>query len=172
VLGAGFFTTQKSQAVVQGGVQQASSSMEILGTVYGLDMSQIITGVGGAQINYLNFTIGLAPGGTPIDMTKVSMVFYNQTVRVPLNQSSPLAYTSSPTAGNWSITQTANLITGSSPTYLQSGEQFSIVVHLPDSTGSIAPNDVFNLEIRPAIGPSLTISRTAPAAFNGVNALY
>ena len=35
VLGAGFFTTQKSQEVVHTGVQQASSTLEIVGNVYG-----------------------------------------------------------------------------------------------------------------------------------------
>ena len=79
VLGAGFFTTQKSQQVVHQGVQQASSSLEILGNVYGLD-----TTGDGAQIDMINFTIGLAPGGMPVDMTKVSMVISNQTNRTEL----------------------------------------------------------------------------------------
>ena len=35
VLGAGFFTTQKAQEVVYTSVDQASSSVEILGQVYG-----------------------------------------------------------------------------------------------------------------------------------------
>jgi len=173
VLGAGFFTTQKSQAVIQGGVQQASSSMQILGNVYGLDMSQLTPpGTGGVQINYLNFTIGLAPGGMPIDFTKVTMVFYNQTVRYQLNQTVPNLYDIEPPSGNWTIYSVTNLISGSSPTYLQDSEQFNIVVHLPDSSDSIARNDQFTLSISPAIGPSLTIARTAPASFNGVNPLY
>ncbi|MHC1630638.1 MAG: archaellin/type IV pilin N-terminal domain-containing protein, partial [Methanoculleaceae archaeon] len=36
VLGAGFFTTQKSQETVHTGVQQASSSVELMGNVYAL----------------------------------------------------------------------------------------------------------------------------------------
>jgi len=177
VLGAGFFTTQKTQAVIQGGVQQASSSMQILGNIYGLDMTQLHTpGTGGTQIDYLNFTIGLAPGAMPIDFTKVSMVIYNHTTRNQINQTVPnLAFTEPPPgsgSSNWTIASISNWIPGSSPTYLQGTEQFNIVVHLSDSIASIAPNDQFTLEIRPAIGPSLVITRTAPASFYGVNALY
>ncbi|MFA7695154.1 MAG: archaellin/type IV pilin N-terminal domain-containing protein, partial [Methanoregula sp.] len=35
VLGAGFFTTQKAQETVHTSVQQASSTLEIVGNVYG-----------------------------------------------------------------------------------------------------------------------------------------
>ena len=113
VLGAGFFTTQKSQQAVYQGVQQASSSIEILGNVYGLDMTQLLApGTGGVQIDYLNFTIGLAPGGMPIDMTKVTMVISNQSTRTQLNQSIPFNLNSAPGAGNWSIAKVTNGVAG------------------------------------------------------------
>jgi flagellin FlaB len=170
VLGAGFFTTQKSQQVVHQGVQQASSSIEILGNVYGLDMTGVIApGTGGKQIDYLNFTIGLAPGGMPIDMTKVTMVYSNQSTRQDLSQSTPFNTNSAPAAGTWSIAKVTN---GNTNSYLESGEQFDIVVHLTESTGSIAPRDQFTVEVKPIIGASLSITRTAPGGFNAVNPLY
>jgi archaellin len=55
---------------------------------------------------------------------------------------------------------------------LETGEQSDIVVHLTESTGSIAPRDQFTLEVKPIIGPSLSIARTAPGGINTVNALY
>ncbi|MGA2934877.1 MAG: archaellin/type IV pilin N-terminal domain-containing protein [Methanomicrobiales archaeon] len=164
VLGAGFFTTQKSQEVVHQGVQQASSSIEILGNVYGLDLVG-----GGTQINYVNFTIGLAPGGMAIDMTKVSMVYSNQSVRQELLEATPFNTNTNPGVGTWSIAKVTN---GNSNSYLETGEQFDIVVHLTESTGSIAPRDQFTLEVKPIIGPSLSIARTAPGGINTVNALY
>jgi len=170
VLGAGFFTTQKSQQVVHQGVQQASSSMEILGNVYGLDMTGT-TGTAG-MIDYLNFTLGLAPGGMPVDMTKVTMVFFNQSLRAQLNQDPNFYGCTNPGAGNWCIAGVTNLINGSSPTYLQANEQFDIRVHLVESTASIAPNDQFTLTVQPILGPSLSISRTAPGGLNQVQALY
>ncbi|HXW98313.1 MAG TPA: archaellin/type IV pilin N-terminal domain-containing protein [Methanomicrobiales archaeon] len=170
VLGAGFFTTQKSQQVVHQGVQQASSSIEILGNVYGLDM----TGTG-AEINMVNFTVGLAPGGMPIDMTKVTMVISNQTNRTQLSAESPLypcLLTAPPTpapTNSWCIAKITN---GNTNTYLESGEQFDIVVTLQDGFSAIAPRDQFTLEVKPIIGPALSIARTAPTAISTVNAIY
>jgi flagellin FlaB len=170
VLGAGFFTTQKSQEVVHQGVQQASSSIEILGNVYGLDLTGDAASAGaGNQIDYLNFTIGLAPGGMPIDMTKVTMVYSNQTTRVELNEATPFNTNSAPPSGNWSIAKITN---GNTNSYLEAGEQFDVVVHLVENTGSIAPRDQFTLEVKPIIGPSLSITRTAPGGINLVNSLY
>ena len=170
VLGAGFFTTQKSQQVVHQGVQQASSSIEILGNVYGLDMTQVLApNTGGKQIDYVNYTIGLAPGGMAIDMTKVTMVFSNQSTRQDLSQSTPFNTNSGPAPGTWSIAKVTN---GNTNSYLESGEQFDIVVHLTESTGSIAARDQFTLEVKPIIGAALSISRTAPGGINAVNPLY
>ena len=58
VLGAGFFTTQKSQEVVYTSVEMASSNMEVIGDVYGLAASTT-TGV-----DTIRFTVGLSAGGS------------------------------------------------------------------------------------------------------------
>ena len=47
-----------------------------------------------------------------------------------------------------------------------------IVVHLSESTGSIAARDQFTLEIKPIIGPALSLTRTAPGGIDPVNRLY
>ena len=170
VLGAGFFSTQKAQESVHTGVQQASSSFEILGNVYGVDTTTAVSPH--SQINYLNFTLGLAPGGMPIDMSKITMVFANQSVRADIGR--PLAPAvllpnQNPGANNWSIVRDIN---GNGNTLLESGEQMDIVVHLTESENSIASRDSFNLEIRPIVGPALSISRTAPGGIDQVNTLY
>ncbi|MDD1666187.1 MAG: flagellin [Methanomicrobiales archaeon] len=167
VLGAGFFSTQKSQEAVHTGVQQASSSFEILGDVYGVDTTSNVAPH--VQINFLNFTIGLSPGGMPIDMSKLTMVYANQSIRNDLNQSSPLLPNPNPGANNWSI---ARVINGNGNSLLEGGEQMDIVVHLRESTGSIAARDAFTLEIKPIIGPALSITRTAPGGIDQVNKLY
>jgi flagellin FlaB len=64
LLGAGFFATQKSQEVVHTGVKQATSSMEIVGTVVAKgDTSN-------GKISSVTFTLQLAAGGQPIDLSK------------------------------------------------------------------------------------------------------
>jgi flagellin FlaB len=164
VLGAGFFSTQKAQEAVHTGVQQASSSFEVLGDVYGVD-----TTGGGVQINYLNFTLGLAPGGMPIDMSKLTMVYANQSVRNDIGQASPLLPNPNPAINNWSVARDIN---GNGNALLEGGEQMDIVVHLSESTGSIAARDQFTLEIKPIIGPALSLTRTAPGGIDPVNKLY
>jgi flagellin FlaB len=166
VLGAGFFSTQKAQESVHTGVQQASSSFEILGDVYGVDPDEDKT-----QITYLNFTLGLAPGGMPIDLNKTTMVFSNQSVRNDILIGATLLNNPNPGVNQWAIARVVNP-NGQANSLLESGEQVDIVVHLAESTGSIAPRDSFTLEIKPIVGPALSIARTAPGGIDQVNKLY
>jgi len=164
VLGAGFFATQTAQTTVHTGVQQASSSFEILGDVYGVAIPSTL-----GQINYLNFTLGLAPGGMPIDMTKLTMVWSNQSTRNDITMAATLMPNDNPGVNQWSIARDVN---GNGNTQLESGEQMDIRVHLGQNTGDIASRDVFTLEIKPIVGPSLSITRTAPGGIDPVNKLY
>jgi flagellin FlaB len=157
VLGAGFFTTQKSQEVVHTGVQQASSTLEIVGNVYG-------TGVAGSSIDTVNFSVALAPGGTPVDFDKVVMTYSNSSSLETLARS---AKGSEPAAGGWSIAAVQNQVTNDD--VLEKGEQFDIMAK---PTNAITKNDQFSIEIKPAIGAALSITRTAPASILKVNVIY
>jgi flagellin FlaB len=176
VLGAGFFSTQKAQEAVHTGVQQASSSFEILGDIYGLNLTPTMGGAGGAM-NWLNFTLGLAPGGMPIDMTKLTMVMANQSVRQDLTKApgtNPLrpGFEENPLANEWGIWKDVN---GNGNMLLESGEQMEIRVHLKEAQPFmcvITARDVFTLEIKPIVGPALSIVRTAPGGIDPVNKLY
>jgi len=157
VLGAGFFTTQKSQEVVHTGVQQASSTIEISGNVYG-------TGTAGSSIDTLNFSTYLAPGGTPVDFDKVVLTYSNATNLETLARGAKGA---TPNAGQWTIAAVHNEVTHDN--VLEKGEQFDIMAK---PTGSIQKNDQFSIEIKPSIGAALSITRTAPASILPVNVLY
>jgi flagellin FlaB len=157
VLGAGFFTTQKSQEVVHTGVQQASSTLEIVGNVYG-------TGVASSYIDVINFSTALAPGGTPVDFDKVVMTYSNSSTLETLSRGSK---GSAPGAGQWTIAAVQNQVTDDD--VLEKGEQFDIMAQ---PTNHILKNDQFQLEIKPAIGAALSISRTAPASILKVNTIY
>jgi archaeal flagellin FlaB len=154
VLGAGFFTTQKSQEVVHTGVQQASSTLEIAGNVYG-------TGAVG-MVKYINFTISLAPGGTPVDVSKMIVTFSNETYTETMDKSP----TYSVSSGKFAV----NAIRGGNwDDLLEKGEQMDIGV-MPK--GGLYKNDQFTLEVKPIIGAALDIKRTAPASIQPVNILY
>nr|WP_319374985.1 flagellin [uncultured Methanoregula sp.] len=157
VLGAGFFTTQKSQEVVHTGVQQASSTLEIVGNVYG-------TGTTGSYINMINFSAALAPGGTPVDFDKVVLTYSNAS---SLETLSRVGKGTAPNAGQWSIAKVQNEVTNDD--VLEKGEQFDIMAQ---PTNHIVKNDQFQIEIKPAIGAALSVVRTAPASILAVNTLY
>jgi len=160
VLGAGFFTTQKSQEVVHTGVQQASSTLEIVGNVYG-------TGTAGTSIDTINFSCALAPGGTPVDFDKVVITYSNASSLATLAHVGIGSHGTSPSAGQWSIASVQNEVTNDD--VLEKGEQFEIMAKPPQA---ILKNDQFSLEIKPAIGAALSISRTAPASIQAVNIIY
>nr|WP_319375875.1 archaellin/type IV pilin N-terminal domain-containing protein [uncultured Methanoregula sp.] len=158
VLGAGFFTTQKSQEVVHTGVQQASSTLEIVGNVYG-------TGTAGTSIDKINFSAALAPGGTPVDFEKVVITYSNASQLETLSRTASKG--TAVTAGQWGVVTVQNQVTNDM--VLEKGEQFDITA-MP--TNALVKNDQFQLEVKPAIGAALSISRTAPASILTVNTLY
>ena len=159
VLGAGFFTTQKSQEVVHTGVQQASSTLEIVGNVYGTSAAS------GGPINAVNFSIALAPGGTSVDMSKAVLVYSNSTQLETLT--APTATGTIAAAGAWSVPAVQNEVTADM--VLEKGEVFNIMA---SPTAGVYANDVFNIEINPSIGAALSIHRTAPASPQKVNILF
>jgi len=158
ILGAGFFTTQKSQEVIHTGVEQASSTLQVSGNVYG-------TGTPGVSIDTINFTVGLAAGGSAIDFDKVSITYSNSSSLETLQHITPTGTTIS--GGQWVIGAVQNQMTADD--VLEKGEQFEISAK---PTHPILKDNQFSLEIKPAVGSSFSISRTVPASIQGVNVLY
>ena len=153
VLGAGFFTTQKSQETVYKGVEQATSNIQMIGQVYGQG--------DGSGITKINFSIGLAPGSPSIDLEKLTIVVSNETT-APV-----IFYQSATTSG-------PKFCTYSSGAAVQTmSAQDQVLVGL-DTTGYFkAPkNTKINFELRPAVGASLPFTRQIPATIQSVNVLY
>jgi flagellin FlaB len=169
VRGAGFFTTQKSQEVVHTGVAQASSNMMIIGDVYGDATNTYNDAI--PNIESITFTVGLAAGGSPVDLNKTLIMYQNKTILQKIDYGSTLVTPGgSPGPYQWMIIKQDG---GNANALLELGEQFTIKVELGGtmSTGLIA-YDQFNLEIKPDIGAALGIKRTAPAGIDPMNLLY
>ena len=160
VIGAGFFTTQKSQEVIHSGLQQASSSLMLTGSVYGV-------GTPGSTIDMINFSITVGSGGTPIDMEKV-VITYSDKNHLETLAPVPGYYSSSTPPGTWAITDRQNE-RGDSDNVLEKGELFSISVH--PSTG-IAKDTDFSIEVAATGGAPMQILRTAPPVIHAVNQFY
>ena len=164
VLGAGFFTTQKSQEVIYTSVDQASSSVEILGDVYGINET-----ADPAYIDYVRFTVGLTAGGSPVDFSQTTITYADATNISKLERNNSVVAAGTPAAGMWGVVMAKNADAGTTDLLLENQEQFVIVANPIDT---ISANQKFTLDLRPAVGTSYTITRSAPARIQNVNTLY
>ena len=179
VLGAGFFTTQKAQQVIYTSVDQASSSVEIMGDVYGINKTD-----NPAAYKYIRFTVGLTSGGSPVDFSQTSMAYssdkYNSVEYLEnRNVADDVDPATTPgaavdtivdalEAGQW-VVALINNGGNSKDLLLENQEQF--VIYAYPHHGLVA-NEKFNLEISPAVGTSYVVARKAPARLEKVDALY
>jgi len=163
VLGAGFFTTQKSQEVVHSGVTQAASNIVVKGEVYG------IKNASGNFVDFLRFDVGLAAGGLPVDMAKATMILSTsegvQTLTKGDLDSMPAAG-----SGMWAITETSP--SSENDEILKAEEAMTIYVAPNISVTNLTPRVQFNLEVKPEIGASLGVQRTVPPSLTNVTLLY
>jgi flagellin FlaB len=156
MLGAGFFTTQKSQEVVHTGVTQASSSVELSG--------DLIARGSVADNNITNVTafLQLTSGGSVVDMNKTLIVYSSP-------QKSPVDLLNGTTAGaaNFQIVRRYN---NNTDFLIDRGEKFEVLVDI-SSLDDVGPNEDFQIEIKPPMGATYTIHRKAPPAIAAIMTL-
>lgn len=177
MLGAGFYTTQKSQEVVHTGVTQASSSIAPSGDV-------IVRGDSdGGNASQITFYITNTAGGTSVDLDKTILTYTDNddyVTREYLNDAGnkgPVA--TIPADTGWSTSKGwvyQAVIATNNDNLLEKGEKYKVVIDLTQlittSTGSQtlpAVNEVFKIDLKPPEGAVLTISRSLPAALTTDN---
>ncbi|MBR6447382.1 MAG: flagellin, partial [Methanomicrobium sp.] len=143
VLGAGFFTTQKAQEVVYSSVDMASSSMEVLGNVYG--NGTVDADPTDSRIDGIQFVVGLTAGGASVDLANTNIVFSGPQGLKDLKRNDKIKATATnvidtidnarDTEFMWSIIDIANGDTGS---LLDNQKQVTIYAQLDDD--AIHPN--------------------------------
>ena len=158
VLGVGFFTIQKSQEGVHSGLTQAASNIFVKGDVYGFAEAN-------TAIKYVQFDVGLAAGGMPVDMEKTVMIYSSETqAPYALTKGIDLA---DPTSKQWTIKERS---TGSTTDdVLATGEAFTIKV-MPDPM--IQKREKFQIEIKPEAGVAFAVARTVPPSLTPITLLY
>ncbi|MBQ3719098.1 MAG: flagellin [Methanomicrobium sp.] len=166
VLGAGFFTTQKAQEVVYTSVDQASSSVEILGQVYGFGNG---TDPHYTDVGQIQFKVGLTAGGSPVDFSKTTLTFSTEkdVYRLDLDNETKTPR-SNITAGRWGVIEIFN--SDANDLLLENQEQFVILAQTAAGK-NLTANQNFNLEIRPSVGASYAISRKITPSISAVNVL-
>ena len=146
MLGAGFFATGEAQRVVDTGVAQASSAVELSGPV--------IVNASAGNVTDIRFFLQLSAGGAPVDMQKV--VFTVATTK----QIQTYNYTQ--VNSTWykdGINRT------DMNELLEKFETVEIRIPEDNTTSSlpeIGPNDRFTVEVKPDVGARLPINRIAP----------
>jgi len=158
VLGAGFFTTQKSQETVYKGVEQATSNLQMVGQVYG------IASATSTQIDIIQFNVGLAPGAPSIDLSKL-LIVVSQPGTITVNQ---LIYSSTVYTAT-SFTSTDPAASNAELPTLSGQKQATIKFKL---SPVLTKNNKVTIELRPAVGAALPFSRVAPATVQANQILY
>jgi flagellin FlaB len=159
VLGAGFFTTQKSQETVYKGVEQATSNIQMLGQVYGIDSAATSDNA----INVIQFTIGLAPGAPSVDLEAMTIIFSAPDV-------APITYSQGTAAADNQEFSTEDQ-TGTPVTTMASGDQIKVTLFTGVDNERLK-GDKINIELRPGVGAALPFTKTMPATVSAVNILY
>jgi len=175
MLGAGFFATQEAQQVVHTGSQQASSSLEIIGNIYGHATST-------TKLDSIEFTVGNTAGGTPIDISQMLVTFTSGTTSKVIQYDSTNSIVSGGEGAiisGWGVTMTYNDIgigaddDANRNKLLEPGEQFVLKIVFPAEEGDVelTPNTAFSVNLQPAVGAVYPIKKTVPAYLNTVNTL-
>jgi flagellin FlaB len=162
VLSAGLFSTQKAKEAIHAGLNEARSTIEVKGNLYGRMESSVLTSV--------YFTLATTTGGDMIDFTPPSAG--NITNKVVISYSDAYQFV---TSLNWTLTK---LNTSAPDNILDSNELFLITVDLAPISANVSaerrpgPYHKFSLEIKPPVGAVLILERTIPARVDEIINLY
>jgi len=195
VLNMGFLATQKSQQVVLGGLQAASSALVVDGPVYGYSTE----GGTNANITSVIFWLKVAAGATSVDLNVNKTTIGYQNPRGVW----PNIYNTAGNSLSYQVAGGASFISSATATamtwevgqgmLLSGGQKVRVTVDLTqltmgteptgfgvgggtttnnkDVAGVVMKNEEFKVIIKPPVGSVLEIDRTAPAAVTTVNDL-
>jgi len=156
MLGAGFFTTQKSQEVVHTGVMQASSSVELSGDVISRGS------VTNNNISDISLFLQLTAGGSTVDMNRTLIVYSS-----PRVQPKELLNGTTANSTRFQIVRRYN----ANDNYLiDRGETFEVAVNVA-ALDNVTANNEFQVEIKPPQGATYTIHRKTPPAIAAIMTL-
>jgi flagellin FlaB len=179
VLGAGFFTSDTAKQTIHAGVDQATSSVELIGDVvaYGCNSTGDTT-VTPDRIKHIVVTVTLTAGQNPLDIgngSDATVISY-----VDKNAGYADLYNNSNYPGRDGTSSTLAILewTGDNDgdTMLEYGEKAKITIPIWGTGAGVSiidldENDKFTIEIKPAKGAVLPITRTIPPEIKKVTNL-
>jgi len=164
VLSAGLFSAERGKETIYAGLQEAKSNLEVSGSVLGKSTDKV-------NVDTILFTVKNAIAGTPIDMGECDGTS-NATNKCVISVTTSADY-----LNNVKWTRTA-IGAADDDNLLEPGEQFEVTLDLSDlgdnmtMTENLTANDIFALQVKPALGSTVTIQRTLPAALDTIMDLH
>jgi archaeal flagellin FlaB len=171
VLGAGFFTTQTAQATVHTGVAQASSSVEVDGNVMGVALGDTPS-----QLTYINVSIVLMAGGTPMDLSQMVISYTdtgggrNASINMTPSGCGTILDANAATKDDiqWCVSQKINEV-GNTNNLIEPNELWILSIGMPPTA---TVNQKITLTMQPAVGAVSSISKTIPGALSKIQPIY
>ncbi|MBP8973458.1 MAG: hypothetical protein KBH93_06240 [Anaerolineae bacterium] len=156
ILSAGSSSTEKGEAAIYSGLKNVESSMTLKGAVIAEEVEDSGT------VDTLTFTVALAGGGEPVDLTE------NKAVVIGYRD-----VDESISALEWSATFIVQQDgEAADDMMLEDGELAEITIDLASQTTPLktqpGPNSQFTLEVKPPTGAVLNITRTTPPSIEPV----
>ncbi len=161
VLNMGFFTTQKSKEAIGSGLEEASSALEVDGSVVGKSNTTALVAVA--------IPLKTATGKGPIDLTKTIVKIRTSDKVIILNNIDRILSTSNPNKDPFTAlgTKAAAFIEyqGDGDNLIEVNEKWVLAINLTNSNvlgDGLKPYNVLMVEIKPPTGAPLTVERTVP----------
>lgn len=164
VLSAGLFSAERGKETIYAGLQEAKSNLELSGSV-------IATSADNATVDTVLFTVKNAIAGNPIDLTECDGTS-DATNKCVISLTTASDY-----LNNIKWTKAA-IGAADADNLIEPGEQFEITIDTADLgdgltlTSDLTANSVFNIQVKPALGSTITVQRTLPPAIDPVMDLH
>jgi flagellin FlaB len=174
VLSAGIFSTQKSQETVYSGLEEASGSMQLKSGVIAEDTGADV-GETADDVDVVKFVVSNSAGGGAIDLTEPDDTVDDGVPDAGSTHKMIVSYLDEDQRVvdvAWTATE---LGYGDADDLLEAGEQMELEVDLGavDEGGTPLQKDTeFTLELKPAEGGSLVITRLTPHKIDTINDLH
>ena len=155
ILSAGTFSTERGREAIYAGLEQVSSSMEVVGAV--------VAESNGTNVITVTFTLASVAGGTGVNITDTT----SSDNVVVMSFLDDAVYNNEL---DWRMTWVTR---GDSDDLLETGELAEITIDLTDTDNGITlgANTEFKLEVKPPQGGVLPILRTTPPSLDTVMSL-
>jgi archaeal flagellin FlaB len=165
VLSAGLFSAERGKETIYAGLQEAKSNLEISGSTIGKSDNAA------QYLKVIYFSLKNAIAGYPVDLTPCDGT-PSAGNKCVISLSTKTDYMNNV---KWTKTPVGN---DNHNNLLEQGEQFEITVDLTDLgdnktlSENLTINQSFNIQVKPAIGSTITIQRTLPAALEPIMDLH